>query len=120
MSSARTELANAIRALSMDAVQKANSGHPGAPMGLASIAFETWMGHLRYDPADPDKTQRPHPGFDTWPELWVEDESRFTEAQAFLRSILEDNRGQSWFCRGCQQENEAAFKICWNCGRAYQ
>ena len=60
------------------------------------------------------------PAFDTWPELWVEDESRFTEAQAVLRSILDDNSGQSWFCRGCQEENDAAFKICWNCGRAIQ
>lgn len=60
------------------------------------------------------------PAFDTWPELWVEDESRFTEAQAVLRSILDDNNKQSWFCRGCQEENDAAFKICWNCGRAFQ
>ncbi|MBK9263762.1 MAG: transketolase [Polyangiaceae bacterium] len=42
-----------IQMLAVDAVEKANSGHPGAPMGLASIAFEIWMRHLRFDPADP-------------------------------------------------------------------
>jgi transketolase len=44
---------NTIRTLSMDAVQKANSGHPGTPMSLAPVAFELWQNHLRYDPADP-------------------------------------------------------------------
>ncbi|HWL84571.1 MAG TPA: transketolase, partial [Polyangiaceae bacterium] len=44
---------NTIKTLSMDAVQKANSGHPGTPMGLAEIAFEIWTGYLRYDPKDP-------------------------------------------------------------------
>ncbi|WP_297201337.1 transketolase [uncultured Pluralibacter sp.] len=47
------ELANAIRALSMDAVQKANSGHPGAPMGMADIAEVLWNGFLHHNPADP-------------------------------------------------------------------
>ena len=49
----RNDLANAIRALSMDAVQKANSGHPGAPMGMADIAEVLWNGHLRHNPANP-------------------------------------------------------------------
>jgi transketolase len=49
----RRELANAIRALSMDAVQKANSGHPGMPMGMADIAEVLWRDYLRHDPADP-------------------------------------------------------------------
>ncbi|MDN3521763.1 transketolase [Halomonas ramblicola] len=49
----RFELANAIRALSMDAVQKANSGHPGAPMGMADIAEVLWNDHLKHNPADP-------------------------------------------------------------------
>ncbi len=44
---------NAIRTLSMDAVQKANSGHPGAPMGLAPVAYTLWNRYLKYDPADP-------------------------------------------------------------------
>ncbi len=44
---------NTIRTLSMDAVQKANSGHPGAPMALAPVAYELWQRFLRYDPKDP-------------------------------------------------------------------
>lgn len=49
----RFELANAIRALSMDAVQKAKSGHPGAPMGMADIAEVLWNDHLKHNPEDP-------------------------------------------------------------------
>jgi len=49
----RRDLANAIRALSMDAVQKANSGHPGAPMGMADIAQVLWNDFLRHNPANP-------------------------------------------------------------------
>ena len=58
MSSPRTELANAIRALSMDAVQKANSGHPGAPMGMADIAEVLWNDYLRHNPENPDWPNR--------------------------------------------------------------
>ena len=42
-----------IRTLSMDAVQKANSGHPGTPMALAPLMYTLWQNHLRYDPANP-------------------------------------------------------------------
>lgn len=56
--SSRIELANAIRALSMDAVQAANSGHPGAPMGMADIAEVLWNGHLKHNPANPDWPDR--------------------------------------------------------------
>ncbi|MGJ0516934.1 MAG: transketolase [Methylomicrobium sp.] len=49
----RRVLANAIRALSMDAVQKANSGHPGAPMGMADIAEVLWNDHMRHNPVNP-------------------------------------------------------------------
>ncbi len=49
----RRDCANAIRALSMDAVQKANSGHPGAPMGMADIAEVLWRDHLRHNPGNP-------------------------------------------------------------------
>ena len=55
---ARSELANAIRALSMDAVQQANSGHPGAPMGMADIAEVLWNDYLRHNPANPNWADR--------------------------------------------------------------
>ncbi len=51
-------MANAIRALAMDAVQKANSGHPGAPMGMAEIAVALWDRHLRHNPGNPHWTNR--------------------------------------------------------------
>ncbi|KPK46760.1 MAG: transketolase [Thiotrichales bacterium SG8_50] len=54
----RRELANAIRALSMDAVQKAKSGHPGAPMGMADIAEVLWNDHLQHNPANPKWADR--------------------------------------------------------------
>ena len=54
----RRERANAIRALSMDAVQKANSGHPGAPMGMADIAEVLWHDVLQHNPANPDWANR--------------------------------------------------------------
>tara|TARA_B110000444_G_scaffold49989_1_gene45910 strand:- start:4162 stop:6156 length:1995 start_codon:yes stop_codon:yes gene_type:complete len=54
----RRDLANAIRALSMDAVQQANSGHPGAPMGMADIAEVLWNDYLKHNPADPEWANR--------------------------------------------------------------
>ena len=54
----RKELANAIRALSMDAVQKANSGHPGAPMGMADIAEVLWRDYLNHNPTNPNWADR--------------------------------------------------------------
>ncbi|AKX53497.1 transketolase [Thiopseudomonas alkaliphila] len=54
----RRERANAIRALSMDAVQKANSGHPGAPMGMADIAEVLWHGQLKHNPNNPHWVDR--------------------------------------------------------------
>jgi transketolase len=56
-SSARLAI-DTLRTLAMDAVQKANSGHPGTPMGLAPVAWELWANHLRYDPAKPDWPNR--------------------------------------------------------------
>ena len=54
----RKDLANAIRALSMDAVQKANSGHPGAPMGMADIAVVLWNDNLKHNPGNPKWSDR--------------------------------------------------------------
>ena len=56
--SSRRELANAVRALSMDAVQKANSGHPGAPMGMADIAEVLWNDHMKHNPTNPQWVDR--------------------------------------------------------------
>ena len=56
--SSRTFFANAIRALAMDAVQQANSGHPGAPMGMADIAEVLWNDYLSHNPANPDWPNR--------------------------------------------------------------
>jgi transketolase len=53
-----TKMANAIRALAMDAVQQANSGHPGMPMGMAEIAVALWSGHYRHNPANPKWANR--------------------------------------------------------------
>ncbi|PSU28718.1 transketolase [Photobacterium lutimaris] len=54
----RKVLANAIRALSMDGVQQANSGHPGAPMGMADIAEVLWRGHMNHNPQNPEWADR--------------------------------------------------------------
>ncbi|MCK5364905.1 MAG: transketolase, partial [Gammaproteobacteria bacterium] len=58
MSVARLDLANAVRALSMDAVEKANSGHPGAPMGMADIAEVLWNDFFKHNPANPTWANR--------------------------------------------------------------
>jgi transketolase len=58
MSLHRRQLANAIRALAMDAVQKANSGHPGMPMGMADIAEVLWNDHLKHNPSNPQWADR--------------------------------------------------------------
>ena len=54
----RHELANAIRVLSMDAVQQANSGHPGMPLGMADMAEVLWNDFLNHNPADPQWINR--------------------------------------------------------------
>ncbi len=53
-----TNMANAVRALAMDAVQQANSGHPGAPMGMADMAVALWSRHLKHNPKDPSWANR--------------------------------------------------------------
>ena len=53
MSQLDTMSVNAIRILSADAIQKANSGHPGLPLGCAPRAYELWMNHMNHNPSDP-------------------------------------------------------------------
>ena len=57
------------------------------------------------------------PTFDTWPELWIADESRLDEARALLAEIDAADDSGGWYCRGCQERNYAAFQSCWKCGR---
>ena len=58
MNNIDTMSVNAIRILSADAIQKANSGHPGLPLGCAPMAYELWMNHMNHNPADPDWANR--------------------------------------------------------------
>ena len=58
--------------------------------------------------------------FDTWPELWVEEESDFERAESILKDVISQPVSNDWYCRGCQEKNGAAFQLCWNCGRAYE
>lgn len=58
MSNIDTMSVNAIRILSADAIQKANSGHPGLPLGCAPMAYELWMNHMNHNPADPEWANR--------------------------------------------------------------
>jgi len=56
--------------------------------------------------------------FDTWPELWVEDDSQFERAESMLKNILSDSKDNYWYCRGCQEKNDVSFELCWKCGRS--
>jgi hypothetical protein len=58
--------------------------------------------------------------FDTWPELWVEDEARLEQAQAIIQGILSNRGTDDWICRTCQEQNDASFQFCWNCGQAVE
>ncbi len=60
------------------------------------------------------------PTFDTWPELWLEDESSYERARTIVQRILGDSDAEAWFCRSCHEKNEAAFRICWNCGHSME
>jgi hypothetical protein len=54
--------------------------------------------------------------FDTWPEVWIEKDEQFDEAQVILKRITSNATGIDWFCRRCQEKNDSAFEICWQCG----
>jgi len=60
------------------------------------------------------------PAFDTWPEIWIRDEAQFVKAQSILHSVTNTSKAATWFCRGCRESNDAAFGICWNCGRSFE
>jgi hypothetical protein len=56
--------------------------------------------------------------FDTWPELWIEDDTQFDRAESILKNIISNPVDDDWFCRGCQEKNDVAFKLCWRCGHS--
>ena len=76
----RQQLANAIRVLSADAVQQANSGHPGAPMGMADIAEVLWNDFLKHNPSNPKKKG-----------MWLEDIHPHTQMYCQLHSPMSIN-----------------------------
>ena len=55
--------------------------------------------------------------FETWPELWIENDSRFAEAEAIVARVLQADDGDDWSCPACRESNPAAFDLCWKCGR---
>ena len=55
--------------------------------------------------------------FETWPELWIEDEARLAEAEAIIERVLRAGDDADWRCDGCNESNPAAFELCWHCGR---
>jgi hypothetical protein len=58
------------------------------------------------------------PAFDTWPELWLRDDSQLTRAMSILQCVTTDNDAAPWVCQGCGEANGTAFQLCWSCGRA--
>ena len=58
--------------------------------------------------------------FDTWPELWIEDETRLQQAQAIIQGIQTGTESDDWFCRACREQNGASFQFCWKCGQAVE
>lgn len=58
--------------------------------------------------------------FDTWPELWITDEAQFEQATSILRGIVDGVAGADWYCRFCQEKNDASFELCWHCGRSWE
>lgn len=58
------------------------------------------------------------PAFDTWPELWLQDETRLPQAQSILQGVVDDSDTESWSCTSCGEANGAAFQLCWNCRQA--
>lgn len=57
-------------------------------------------------------------GADTWPELWVMDESDYAKAAEIIEGMIFESAGKDWLCRSCKEENGAAFDYCWSCQKA--
>ena len=60
------------------------------------------------------------PAFDTWPEVWVRDAAQAELAESILGEVIHANATGDWLCIGCQETNDAAFRICWNCGKSHE
>jgi hypothetical protein len=60
------------------------------------------------------------PAFDTWPEIWICDETQADQAQSILDSVSTPSDAEDWFCSACRENNDAAFRLCWNCGSSYE
>jgi len=58
--------------------------------------------------------------FDTWPELWVENDAKLEQAQVIIQGILSGSATNDWVCSNCQEQNDASFQFCWKCGRALE
>jgi hypothetical protein len=58
--------------------------------------------------------------FETWPELWLEDDTRLSRAEEILQDVATASEAVNWFCRACHEANEGSFRICWNCGHSYE
>ncbi|SUB37194.1 transketolase [Pasteurella multocida] len=106
----RRELANAIRFLSMDAVQKAKSGHPGAPMGMADIAEVLWRDFLKHNPSNPHWADRDrfilsngHGSMLIYSLLHLSGYDLSIEDLKTIPSITFQNTGtpRIWLCAGC-------------------
>jgi hypothetical protein len=60
------------------------------------------------------------PAFDIWPEIWICDEAQADQAQSILDSVSTPSDAEDWFCSSCRESNDAAFRLCWNCGSSYE
>lgn len=60
------------------------------------------------------------PTFDTWPELWVGDDAQLERARVIVDEILDRDPDDYRYCSACRERNDGAFRICWNCGRAFE
>ena len=60
------------------------------------------------------------PAFDVWPELWIPSGAQLAQAESILQSVASPAVADDWFCGGCEEKNDAVFRICWKCGRSFE